>query len=711
MRQPQLLLFLFLYLSVLGVWGQAITPSTPTLSDSALSDRLFANETSDTIASTAKVAKEAVPVQDSLKKKVLFARKEEKVVEIDTATIDMYKIYQEGKPAVFVDTTLTIQKEYKFNFLRKDYFELLPFVNMGHAFNRLGHDFTQGTRQPQMGAKSKHFSYFQIEDINYYRVPTPLTELFFKTTLEQGQLSDATITINTSPQFNFAIAYRGMRSLGKYINQRSANEVFRLSLTYQTVNERYKAKAHYASQELINQEYGGITDQDLQLFESGDPDFIERSVLNVRLKNAENTLKGKRSFFQHNYSLLESKDTTATRWTLGHQIMNETKFFKYSDSSRSDYFGPQVAEEQIDDQVHWAIVKNRFETSLANPRLGELTAGLEYSKIDYFYRLEEESATDELPQEPSFAVTSPLSLTAKQSFLNADYKFNWRGFDFLAHFNKTLLSDFLSDDISLKAKITLKNSMFFEGKASFINKSPDFNFLRYRSSYAYYNWYNPSLGNEKITSLSATLSHPKWGSLSGLLQRLENFTYYNQIFSETSSETTTTPDLMRTEVVQSTSAITYFKVRYQSHYQFRKFGLTTTAQYQNVSSEGSTEASSSAQIINVPEWNVRSTLSFSSDLFKKALFIQAGITGHYFTRYYADQYNPLLGDFMRQDRQTIGNFPRIDLFVNGKIKQTRIYFKYEHVNSTLTGYNFYSAVGYPYRDRILRFGVVWNFFQ
>jgi len=55
--------------------------------------------------------------------------------------------------------------------------------------------------------------------------------------------------------------------------------------------------------------------------------------------------------------------------------------------------------------------------------------------------------------------------------------------------------------------------------------------------------------------------------------------------------------------------------------------------------------------INVPEWNLRTTLSFSSHLFNKALYMQTGITGHYFTNFYADQYNPLLGDFMRQDRQ------------------------------------------------------------
>ena len=196
--------------------------------------------------------------RDSLKTKPGFIVKEEVEAIIDSATIDMYKIFQQGKPTVFVDTTTTIQKEYKANFLRRDYFELLPFVNMASAFNRLGHDFSETSLQPQMGARSKHYAYFEIEDVKYYRVPTPFTELYFRTTMEQGQLSDATISVNTSPQFNFAIAYRGMRSLGKYLNQRSASVALRLSMTYQSFNERYKAKFHYVSQRHENQENGGL---------------------------------------------------------------------------------------------------------------------------------------------------------------------------------------------------------------------------------------------------------------------------------------------------------------------------------------------------------------------------------------------------------------------------------------------------------------------
>ena len=52
-----------------------------------------------------------------------------------------------------------------------------------------------------------------VDDTQYYNVPTPLTELMFKSNFEQGQLLDAFFTVNTSEQFNFSIAYKGMRSL------------------------------------------------------------------------------------------------------------------------------------------------------------------------------------------------------------------------------------------------------------------------------------------------------------------------------------------------------------------------------------------------------------------------------------------------------------------------------------------------------------------
>ena len=103
-----------------------------------------------------------------------------------TLTIEDYKIISFERDTTFLDTTLTIQKEYKYNYLREDDFELMSFSNIGQAYNELGVDFERVGSYPNLGALAKDRKYLEKEQINYYNVATPMTELFFKTTLEEG---------------------------------------------------------------------------------------------------------------------------------------------------------------------------------------------------------------------------------------------------------------------------------------------------------------------------------------------------------------------------------------------------------------------------------------------------------------------------------------------------------------------------------------------
>ena len=125
-------------------------------------------------------------------------RDSKKATKIPKAKIQDYKIISRNLDTVYLDTTLTIQKEYKFNYLRRDYFELLPFSNMGQTYNSLSKNLYSRRMLPSFGSKAKHYNYMDLDDIYYYHVPTPLTELMFKTSFEQGQLLDAFFTVNTS---------------------------------------------------------------------------------------------------------------------------------------------------------------------------------------------------------------------------------------------------------------------------------------------------------------------------------------------------------------------------------------------------------------------------------------------------------------------------------------------------------------------------------
>ena len=75
-----------------------------------------------------------------------------KVAKNEKAKIEDYKIISRRRDTVHVDTTLTIQKEFKFNYLRRDYFDLLPFNNMGQTYITLSKDMSSRNLLPGFGA-------------------------------------------------------------------------------------------------------------------------------------------------------------------------------------------------------------------------------------------------------------------------------------------------------------------------------------------------------------------------------------------------------------------------------------------------------------------------------------------------------------------------------------------------------------------------------
>ena len=167
----------------------------------------------------------------------------------------------------------------------------------------------------------------------------PLTDLYFKTVFSQGQNLDAFFTVNTSKEFNFSIAYKGMRSLGNYQNALTSSGNFRFTTNYQTKNSKYLMRAHITMQDLLNQENGGITDADVQRFISGAEEIKDRSVFDPNFENAENTLEGKRFHLEQVYNLLTKKDSVNT---LGLSITNtisfQDKFYEYNQTTAANDF-------------------------------------------------------------------------------------------------------------------------------------------------------------------------------------------------------------------------------------------------------------------------------------------------------------------------------------------------------------------------------------
>lgn len=606
------------------------------------------------------------------------------------ATLDLYRIITLDRDTTYIDTSLTIKKEYSHNYLRRDTFGLLPFANDGQTYNTLQYSLTAVNPYPEFGFKAKHFNFIEANQIRYASVATPLTELYFKSTQLKGQSVDSYIAINTSPNLNFSLAYRGLRSQGKYINQLASTGNFRFTTSYSTQSKRYWFDFHFTQQDILNEENGGITTIDD--FESENSDYKNRQRLEVYLTDAKSFLKGKRFFIDHGFRI-NSKQGTNNLY-LKHQFNYENKFFEYNQLTVSsnangniiNRFGDSFRSTEINDQTRYNKMYNKVGLQYENTFLGKFQFFVDDFRSNYYY--------NQILIFDNRTVPNSLSMTINSAGGQYEYrKGKWNG-RFL--YARSITNQSLSNlDATMQFDLDEDNQFTFQYQNT--NKLPNNNYNLHQSSYVAYNWSN-NFNNEKINSLSANAITP-WISASLQLATIQDHLYFNYISSQAEK-------LAQTQIVtpsQYAGTIKYLSLKMNKEFQFGKFALDNTVLFQKVDQNQS--------VLNVPEIVTRNSIYFTDFFFKKALYLQTGIVFNYFTNYYANDYNPVIGEFFVQRDKQIGNFPNLDFFVNAKIQRTRIFFKVEHFNSSLTGNTFYSAPNNPYRDMTIRFGLTWNFFE
>jgi hypothetical protein len=606
------------------------------------------------------------------------------------ATIDMYRVITLERDTTYIDTSLTIQKKYSHNYLRKDTFGLLAFSNEGQTYNTLQYSLNTFSALPEFGFKAKHFDFLEANQIRYSSVATPVTEFYFKSVMKHGQNLDAFFTVNTSPRLNFSIAYKGLRSEGKYINQLSSTGNFRFTTSYNTKNKRYFANAHFVAQDILNKENGGITT--VSDFESGNSDYLQRERLEVYLTDAKSFLKGKRVFLDHNFRINSVKGNN--NLYVAHQFNYENKYFEYNQATvessvggRTVYrFGDSYKTSGINDQTHYNKTYNKVGLAYENTTLGKFNFFVEDFFSNYYYHqiliLDNQ--------------TVPASLSRRIDSYGGQYEYQknkWTG-KFL--FSRSLTNQSLSD-IDAKMQYELNDETLLSFQYQNINKLPNDNYDLYQSSYVKYNWSN-DFKNEKINSIIVNANSP-WVNVSVQYSTFNDHLYFADVSSAAEI------NLMQQIIAPSQYAntINYLSVKASKEFKLGKFALDNTLLYQKVDQ--------SDFILNVPEFVTRNTFYFSQNLFHKALFFQTGVTLNYFTNYFGNEYNPVIGEFFVQNKKEIGNYANLDFFFNAQIQRTRVYFTLEHFNSSFSGYNFLSSPNNPSLDFIIRFGLVWNFFQ
>ena len=596
-----------------------------------------------------------------------------------TPPINKYLIFDQKGDSTVVDTSLTLKKYYKFNYLRKDNLEKLKFSNFGQSYNSLTYGYEKSSL-PFSSFSSKQHAYLKSSEVKYYKVPTPLTELLFKSVMKQGQFTDVLFSTNTSENFNFSIAFKGMRSLGNYQNILSGLKKFRFTSNYNSINEKYKFKTHYVSQNFENRENGGLTNSSVDNFESEDNLFSERSKLSVKFEDAISHFLSKRFFLDHQFRVLKSKKNNSL--FIGHIFEYETTYNAFEQNNPTPFYGSSATP--INDKTQIKTMSNKFYTYLSSKFFGNIKVS--YLNYNYNYLTNALSSSELGFNENENSISFELE--------NTIFNHELRG-----KLEKNLFGDRLGDLINI-VLVSQNKSFNYSLGFNTLNKHPGLYFELFESNYSEIKWAN-KLNSIKINNINLEFNSRTFGSLNFDFTKIDNFTYFDLKDKSTLNDD---QDLkLIPKVNQHTNSINYLKLKWQKEFKFGKFGLDNTFIFQNVDQD--------QNILNLPNYIFRNTIYFSDHVFKRAMFLQTGLTFKYFSKYYANEYNPLISSFHVQNDKKIGNFPMIDVFVNARIKRTRLFLKAEHVNSTITGNNFYSTPSYPYRDFIIRFGLIWNFFN
>ena len=237
-------------------------------------------------------------------------------------------------------------------------------------------------------------------------------------------------------------------------------------------------------------------------------------------------------------------------------------------------------------------------------------------------------------------------------------------------------------------------------KGFFHRNNPSFYFRHYHSRHFW--WDNTSLSKELHSRVEGLFSYRKTNTtLRVAFDEIQNYTYlamgYN--IADDFSRSANTVD-----VRQKSGAITLLTLALSQNFRLGPLNWENVVTYQK---------STDNDVLPVPDLNVYTNL-FLRFKIAHVLKCDFGADGRYFTKYYAPDYSPALGQYAVQaggSRVKTGNYPLLNVYANFHLKHTRFFVMMSHINAGSGNRQYFLTPHYPLNQRIFRFGLSWNFFN
>ena len=500
---------------------------------------------------------------------------------------------------------------------------------------------------------------------------------------------------NINRFINFGLIYDIVFSLGQYNYQRSADKTFTFYSSY--TGEKYKVYFSAGINNLLSYENGGI----IMISDLNQPNTFDVPTQLGALDKANSDLKNHNILLVQRYTIggnpVVKKDSTSHKrsgffglsGTFSHIFMfeNNARTYKDADPTSGFYDNIFITKTVTSDSVYSRTIKNtvRFDFSTDETRKFALGGGAGIrNEISRYYFIVP------IPF-PLFAAPSILhensNVLIGKLFNNIGNKFGWQAT------GELYATGYRAGDFNLNGEIS-KSFDWKKGRASWLitgsmkNTQPSIWYDRWGGNN--FGW-DKNLKKEFRIDLGTTFKYPA--------RKTELKLNYAIIKNYVDFDTTAHPS-------QYSGGLSVASVAVKNELRAWKFHLASDVIIQKTSN---------SEILDLPLVTVRSAGYFEQLIrFLKTggkLNLQLGVDVTYNTVYHPYAYMPATGRFYRQDNVTAGDYPFINVFLNLKIKRTRIFVMFDHVNSKLMGYDYLMVPSYPMNIRMLRYGLAWTFYD
>lgn len=541
---------------------------------------------------------------------------------------------------------------------------------------------------------------YQPERYMFMDTQRPFTELLW-TFGGPREMAEQTFRVrhsqNVNRFLNIGLDYNVVYSLGQYSYQRSEDKDFMLYASYR--GTKYKMYFAAGLNNLKAGENGGINDP-AQLAEY---DTRDVSVNLGGLNEAGSMLKNRNLMLVQRYTIgtgapLPPKDSAAAELprkfrlsgTFSHILLIDGNRRTYSDNSPESgfYDSIYINKEITFDSLFARSIRNtvRFDFTTDTSRKFRFGGGIGFRNELFKYSQIIPVHIDSIPSDTA-VWRKDNNVLAGTLFNNIGDKFRW------VATGELFLSGYRAGDFSLDGVIS-KDFDWKKGRAQWdingkiTNTQPSIWYERWGSNH--FEWKN-NFGKIFRVDVGTGFSYPgRNAELKLNYAIIDNYTDFD----------------VKALPSQHSGGLSVASLYLRKELRAWKFHLAGEALLQK---------SSNKEILDLPLVTTKSAGYFEHLFqFRKTngqLNTQIGVDVIYHTTYHPYAYMPATGRFYRQEEVETGNYPFINVFLNIKLKRTRIFVMVDHVNSGLMGYDYYMVPAYPQNVRMFRYGLAWTFYD